>query len=68
MRFNEYIKKQGYEKYRGAVDKCVYEYFQCGCPEKAQWYYKEGSYQCIGCREQCETDSPEGFQLFLVLK
>lgn len=65
MKFTEYIKQEGYTRYRGAVDDSVYEYFQCPNPEKATWYFKQGSYQCTGCKEQCETDSSEGFQMFL---
>ncbi len=68
MKFTEYVKKEGYTRYRGAVDKSVYEYFQCPNPEKAAWYFKKGSYQCIGCKEQCETDSSEGFQMFLFME
>lgn len=68
MRFTKYIKEEGYVRYRGAVDTSVYEYFQCDCPHKAVWFFKEGSYQCAGCKEQCETDSAEGFQPFLLLE
>lgn len=66
MRFTDYIKEQGYGRYRGSVSEKVYEYFGCPDSRKAKWYYKEGSYQCVGCREQCETDSQDGFQLFLL--
>lgn len=65
MKFIEYIKKEGYRRFRGAVGDSVYEFFQCECSDRAVWYFKEGSYQCVGCKEQCETDSSEGFQLFL---
>lgn len=65
MKFMDYIRKEGYRRFHGAVDASVYEYFQCKDSTKAVWYYKKGSYQCCGCREQCETDSQEGFQLFL---
>lgn len=65
MRFREYIKKEGYVRYRGAVSETVYQYFRCEDSSRAVWYHKEDSYQCVGCREQCETDSSEGFQLFL---
>ncbi|HMM38226.1 MAG TPA: DNA-binding protein [Desulfovibrio sp.] len=66
MRFVEYIRDQGYRRFRGNVDQSVYLGFHCPDPARAVWYYKEGSYQCTGCREQCETDSPEGFQTFLL--
>lgn len=66
MKFTEYIIKEGYVRYRGAVDDSVYEYFQCETPDKAKWFFKEGSYQCAGCKEQCETDSSDGFQMFLL--
>lgn len=65
MRFLQYIKEEGYVPFEGEVHSSVYEYFRCENPAKAVWYYKEGSYQCTGCREQCETDSPVGFQAFL---
>ncbi|MBF0482919.1 MAG: DNA-binding protein [Desulfovibrionaceae bacterium] len=67
MRFVEYIRREGYQLFCGAVDAQVYSYFDCANPRKAIWYYKRGSYQCVGCREQCETDSPIGFQMFLDL-
>lgn len=67
MKFVEYVKKEGYVRYHGAVAETVYEYFGCPDSEKAVWYFKEGSYQCCGCKEQCETDSSEGFQLFLTI-
>lgn len=65
MRFLEYVKNEGYIPYSGAVDGKVYDFFNCPCPEKACWYYKDGSFQCVGCKEQCETDDGCGFQLFL---
>ena len=66
MRFTEYLRQEGYVRYRGTVDKSIYEYFHCDCADRAVWYHKDGSYQCAGCKEQCETDGPEGFQLFLI--
>ena len=68
MKFIEYIRQQGYRRYRGAVAVSVYDYFDCPHPGKAVWYHKPGSFQCTGCREQCETDSPEGFQTMMELK
>lgn len=65
MKFKEEIKQQGYVRYRGAVDASVYEYFNCEWSWKAVWYLKKRHYQCIGCKERCETSDPDGFQLFL---
>lgn len=67
MNFLQYIKEQGYIRYKGAVSASVYEYFRCPDSNKALWYYRKGSYQCVGCKEQCETDSCSGFQMFLDL-
>lgn len=67
MKFVDKIKKEGYLRYRGAVDASVYEYFNCDCSWKAIWYLKDGHYQCCGCKEKCETSDPDGFQLFLDL-
>lgn len=67
MTFKEKIKNEGYLRYRGAVDASVYEYFNCDCSWKAEWFLKHGHYQCCGCREKCETSDPDGFQLFLDL-
>ncbi|QGY38742.1 DNA-binding protein [Pseudodesulfovibrio cashew] len=67
MKFKDEIKKQGYVRYKGAVDASVYEYFNCDCSWKAVWYLKDGHYQCCGCKEKCETSDPDGFQLFLDL-
>ena len=67
MRFLDFIKQQGYRPYHGSVDRSVYEYFQCESAHKARWFHKPGSYQCAGCAQQCETDSPEGFQTFLMV-
>lgn len=67
MKFREYVKQEGYVRYRGAVSEKIYEYFQCKDSSRAVWYHKKDSFQCVGCREQCETDSSEGFQLFLEL-
>lgn len=67
MKFVDSIKKEGYIRYRGAVDASVYEYFNCDCSWKAIWYLKDGHYQCCGCKEKCETHDPDGFQLFLDL-
>ncbi|WP_147822117.1 DNA-binding protein [Salidesulfovibrio onnuriiensis] len=68
MKFTEYLKKEGYVRYRGTVDKSVYEYFGCKCAHRAVWYHKKDSYQCAGCKEQCETPGPEGFQPFLMME
>lgn len=65
MKFTEYLAREGYRPYEGAVDASVYAGFRCPNPDKAAWMYKPGSFQCAGCKEQCETDSPGGFQLFL---
>jgi hypothetical protein len=65
MRFVDYLKGTGYRLFRGTIDASVYAFFRCQTPRKAIWYHREGSYQCAGCREQCETDSPIGFQMFL---
>ncbi|MBC15612.1 MAG: DNA-binding protein [Desulfovibrio sp.] len=67
MNFEKEIKEQGYRRYRGAVDRSVYEYFNCDWSWKAIWYLKKGHYQCCGCKEKCETSDPDGFQLFLDL-
>jgi hypothetical protein len=67
MKFVTFLKQSGYRLFRGAVDARVYEFFQCPKPQRALWYHKEGSYQCAGCKIQCETDSPVGFQTFLDL-
>jgi len=68
MRFTEYLKNTGYVLFLGTVDATVYEFFHCKTPRKAVWFHKEGSFQCAGCKEQCETDSSTGFQIFLDLK
>ncbi|MFW5488659.1 MAG: DNA-binding protein [Desulfovibrio sp.] len=68
MRFVKYLRNSGYRLFRGTVDSSVYATFGCPSPRKAVWYFKEGSYQCAGCKRQCETDSPVGFQIFLYLK
>ena len=68
MRFVEYLKTSGYRLFRGTVDASVYTTFDCPWPRKAVWFFRDGSYQCAGCRRQCETDSPVGFQIFLGLK
>ncbi len=65
MRFAQYVKEQGYRPFHGTVDASVYEAFRCAHPKKAVWHFKQGSYQCTGCREQCETDNAAGFQPFL---
>ena len=67
MPFLEYLEKEGYTRFTGAVDESVYVFFDCPNPHKAVWYHHPGysSYQCAGCREQCETDDPKGFQLTL---
>lgn len=65
MRFIDFVRQQGYRRYTGTVSAAVYAYFRCPCPERAAWFHKPGSYQCAGCKAQCETDSPEGFQTFL---
>lgn len=65
MRFVEYVRGQGYRRFYGSVDQSVYRAFGCAQPGKAVWHVKDGSFQCTGCREQCETDSPEGFQTSL---
>ena len=65
MKFREYLKNEGYRLFLGTVDAQVYDYFDCPRPKKAVWFHKEGSYQCAGCRQQCETDQPVGFQIFL---
>lgn len=67
MTHEEKLKKDGYIRYRGAVDASVYEYFNCDWSWKARWYLKKGHYCCCGCKERCETRDPEGFQLFLDL-
>jgi len=67
MRFLDYIHQQGYLRYHGTVAASVYAYFRCADPARSQWYFKPGSYQCAGCKAQCETDSPEGFQTFLTM-
>jgi hypothetical protein len=68
MRFREQLRDAGYRLFLGTVDAAVYEDFHCKTPRKAVWLHKEGSFQCAGCKEQCETDSPKGFQIFLDLK
>lgn len=65
MHFTDYLRKTGYKPFHGAVDAAVYADFGCQTPYKAVWYHKRGSFQCAGCKQQCETDSPRGFQLFL---
>ena len=65
MRFIEYLAKEGYQPFEGAVDTSVYTAFRCPHPHKGAWLYRPGSFQCAGCKEQCETDNPGGFQLFL---
>jgi len=67
MRFRDYVLQQGYKRYTGTVSVAVYLYFRCENPGRAQWYFKPGSFQCAGCKAQCETDSPEGFQPFITL-
>lgn len=67
MKLKDKLIEEGYTRYRGAVDASVYEYFNCDCSWKAQWYLKEGHYHCCGCKEKCETSDPDGFQLFLDL-
>jgi hypothetical protein len=65
QKFILYLRQSGYGLFRGTVDAHVYDFFGCKNPHKAIWYHKPGSFQCAGCRDQCETDSPVGFQLFL---
>ena len=65
MRFLEFVRQQGYHRHTGTESASVYAYFRCENPARAQWYFKPGSFQCAGCKAQCETDSPEGFQTFL---
>lgn len=67
MRFLDFVRQQGYRPYHGTVSAAVYAYFRCANPGRAQWFHKPGSYQCAGCKEQCETDNPEGFQTFLLM-
>ncbi len=67
MRFLDYVRQQGYRRYTGTVSAAVYVYFRCENPGRAQWYFKPGSFQCAGCKAQCETDSPDGFQTFLTM-
>ncbi len=67
MRFLDFVRQQGYRPYHGAVSAAVYAYFRCEHPGRAQWFHKPGSYQCAGCRMQCETDSAEGFQILLMV-
>lgn len=67
MRFTEYLKKNGYRLFTGTVDSYPYLTFECPQPRKAVWYHKPGSFQCAGCKRQCETDSARGFQAFLDL-
>lgn len=68
MRFMDRIRKEGYTRYRGAVDASVYEYFNCEHSWKAVWYLKDDHYQCCGCKVRCETADPDGFQLFLDIR
>lgn len=70
MRFLDYLAAEGYRRFLGSVDERVYVYFECQHPKKARWYVREEgggrrSYQCAGCKLQCETDDPDGFQLEL---
>jgi hypothetical protein len=65
LRFKDFLKQEGYTLFRGTVDATVYEFFQCPTPRKAVWFHKPGSFQCAGCKNQCETDNPKGFQIFL---
>ncbi|EPR43605.1 DNA-binding protein [Desulfovibrio sp. X2] len=65
MRFKEYLLKAGYRLFLGTVDSSVYEFFSCPQPRRAVWFHKPGSFQCAGCKNQCETDSTRGFQIFL---
>ena len=67
MRFLDFVRQQGYRPYTGAVSASVYRYFRCANPARAQWFFKHGSFQCAGCKEQCETDSSDGFQIFLTV-
>lgn len=67
MRFLDYVRQQGYRRYTGTVSAEVYAYFRCENPGRAQWWFKPGSFQCAGCKAQCETDSPDGFQTFLTM-
>jgi hypothetical protein len=67
LRFVDYLKQTGYRLFNGTVDAEVYRFFTCRTPHKALWYHKNGSFQCAGCKQQCETDSPVGFQMFLEL-
>lgn len=66
--FAEYLKQAGYVRFRGAVDARVYAFFACPHAHKARWYVHKGlhSFQCAGCKEQCETDDSQGFQLSLL--
>lgn len=68
MRFLDFIRQQGYRRYTGSVSASVYDYFRCATPGRAKWFFKPGSYQCAGCKAQCETDSAEGFQTFISLE
>lgn len=68
MKFTDYLAREGYRPFHGAVATSVYESFHCPHPDKGRWLFRPGSFQCAGCREQCETDSPSGFQLFLGLE
>lgn len=65
MRFKDYLKQAGYRLFHGTVDASVYIFFACPNPRRAVWFHKPGSFQCAGCKNQCETDSPAGFQVFL---
>lgn len=67
MRFLDFVRQQGYRQYHGTVSASVYAYFRCEHPAKARWYHRPGSFQCAGCAQQCETDSPDGFQIFLLV-
>ncbi|MGE4469734.1 MAG: DNA-binding protein [Desulfovibrio sp.] len=60
------LKEHGYIRFTGTVHATVYEYFQCGTPRKARWYFKDGTYVCCGCVLTCQTDDHEGFQASLL--
>ena len=66
MRFLEFIRQQGYRPYHGTVTAAVYADLHCETPAKARWFHRPGSFQCAGCAQQCETDSSDGFQHFLL--
>ena len=67
MRFEVFLLEEGYQRFHGAVDEEVYVFFRCPHHHKAKWFVKREplSFQCAGCKEQCETDGQDGFQLTL---